>query len=303
MTPQRSVATISHQRNASRSTVGTRGLLVGGQEALDAAEAARAERLRGAEPPGPDAEPGQVLVDLADVHQLPVQHGGQAGRRRRSGCPSGSRRAPAAAATAAGRLAASQRNAHSNVAVVSPISSSRSRHSASWSVCVEADPVRVGAVDRGQRLRALPQQPVAAGVVEVCGECAGRSSRRAIASQMRNGLPSAAGELSAARMWGTGAPAAAARRWTPASSSMPAWTSSGGPVRRISAPAAAFRRPRRTPTWCGWRHRSTCVRFSTCSPRRGPAAGPSAQLARFTCGRTRTAAGPPGGSGSPRRPR
>ena len=56
-----------------------------------------------------------------------------------------------------------------------------------------------------------------------------------IASQIRYGLPSAAGELSAARMWGTGAPAAAARRWTPASSSMPACTSSGGPVRRISA--------------------------------------------------------------------
>ena len=56
-----------------------------------------------------------------------------------------------------------------------------------------------------------------------------------MALHIRYGLPSAAGELSAARMWGTGAPAAAARCWTPASSSMPACTSSGGPVRRIRA--------------------------------------------------------------------
>jgi hypothetical protein len=34
---------------------------------------------RGTEPPCPDAEPGQVFVRGADVHQLPVQNGGKVG--------------------------------------------------------------------------------------------------------------------------------------------------------------------------------------------------------------------------------
>src|SRR5271166_6739970 len=64
-----------------------------------------------------------------------------------------------------------------------------------------------------------------------------------ISSQIKNGLPSAAGELSAIRMGGTGAPAAAAAAWTRASSSIPACTSSGGPMRRIND-----RRPRSSPS-------------------------------------------------------
>src|SRR6478752_10569928 len=54
--------------------VEARGLLISGEKAFDAAKAARTERGRCAEPPGPDAEPGQILVDLADVHEFPVQH-------------------------------------------------------------------------------------------------------------------------------------------------------------------------------------------------------------------------------------
>ena len=165
MTPQRSVARVSHHRNASRSSSVPAGRFIGGQEALDAAQPAGAEMLGRAEAPGPDAEPGQVLVHLADVHQLPVQHG------REPGFVDDQVAHPEVAVhqprgDGGGRFAASQRNAHSNVAVVSPISSSRSRHSVSWSASVRPDAVRIGAVDGGQRLRALLQQPFAAGVVE-----------------------------------------------------------------------------------------------------------------------------------------
>ncbi len=49
--------------------------LVGGQEALDAAQTACTQTRRGAESPGADAEPGQIFVDLAEVYELPVEHG------------------------------------------------------------------------------------------------------------------------------------------------------------------------------------------------------------------------------------
>ena len=87
-------------------------------------------------------------------------------------------------------------------------------------------PARTGAANR-----ARPAVPV--------GSSSRRWMRRTMVSplislQMKNGLPSAAGESSAIRTWGTGAPAAAAAAWARASSSMLACTSSGGPVRRIS---------------------------------------------------------------------
>ena len=206
----------------------------------------------------------------------------------------------------AGRCASSQRNAHSNVAVVSPMSSSRCRHSVSWSTSVRPSP------SGSERWMAA----------SACAHCCSSRSRpgssRArwifltivsppMASQMRYGLPSAAGELSAARMCGTGAPAAAARCWTAASSSIPACTSSGGPVRRISdltgSPPEAD---------SAWRRASNAhvvrlappvkaCRFSTLtSPRTGRSTAASCS---FTSARIRTAAGLPGGSGSPLRPR
>ena len=118
-----------------------------------------------AEAPGPDAEPGQVLVDLADVDQLPVQHGRQPGfvddqvahpevavhqhlrRRRRPVCGEPAER-PLECRCGVAHLVES----------VAPLGELVGRG--------QADPVRVGAVDRGQRLRALLQQSLAAGVVE-----------------------------------------------------------------------------------------------------------------------------------------
>jgi hypothetical protein len=118
-------------------------------------------------------------------------------------------------------------------------------------------------------------------------------------SPARVRLPSAAGELSAAKIWGTGAPAAAARCWTSASSSMPACTSSGGPVRRINArrsrPATASNAQvvRLAPP-------VKVLRFSTTTP--SPSTGRSTDSScSFTSAQNRRAAGPPGGSGSPRR--
>jgi hypothetical protein len=74
----------------------------------------------------------------------------------------------------------------------------------------------------------------------------------AISSQIRNGCPGAA-ESDATSTCGTGAPAATAAACTAASSSIPAWMSSGGAVRRISAAAV---RPDRVEGWCGWLRRS-----------------------------------------------
>ena len=136
-----------------------------------------------------------------------------------------------------GRCAASQRKPHSKVAVVSPIASSRWRHSTSWSswvspgACASA---RWIAANAWAHCRSKCSRAPA-----LSAPSSWRWMRRTmvsplISSQMRNGLPSAAGELSARRTCGTGAPAAAAAACAWASSSMPACTSSGGPVRRIS---------------------------------------------------------------------
>ena len=142
-----------------------RGLLVGGQKALDAAESACAERLGRAEPPGPDAEPGQVLVDLAGVHQFPVQDGGQPGavddqvahpevavhqnpRRRRR--PVGGQPAK--------RPLEGRRGIAHLVEAVAPL--------AELIGLCQADALGVGAVDGGKRLGALPKQPLATGIVE-----------------------------------------------------------------------------------------------------------------------------------------
>ena len=299
MTPQLSVATVRCQRNASRSMAVPAACLVGAEEALDAAEPACAESLWRPEPPGPYAEPRQVLVDLADVDQLPVQHGGEAGSVDDQVAhpevavhqPRWCRRRPVGREPPKRPLECRCGIAHF-VESVAPLGQLLG--------LLEADPVGVGAVDGGQRLRTLFEQPARAPRRRASGGCAGRSSRRRSALQIRYGLPSATGELSAARMWGTGAPAAAARCCTLASSSMPACTSSGGPVRRISAcllsspTASKAHVVRLAPP-------VRVVRFSMLtSPRTG--ARTSASCC-FTCGRTRRVAAPPVGSGSPLHPR
>ena len=120
---------------------------------------------RGAEPPGPDAEPRQVLVDLADVHQFPVEHGGQIGavddqvahpevavhqagwRRRGSMCGQPAER-PLESGGGVGHI----------VELLSPL--------AELVLLDEAGSARLRPVDRGQRLRTLNQQLSAALVVE-----------------------------------------------------------------------------------------------------------------------------------------
>ena len=103
----------------------------------------------------------------------------------------------------------------------------------------------------------------------------------------------------AARMWGTGALAAAARCWTSASSSMLECTSSGGPVRRINArrcPPATASNAHVVRLAPPVRARS----FSTTAP--SPTTGRNTDSSRsFIYAQNRRAAGPPGGSGSPRR--
>ena len=159
--------------------------------------------------------------------------------------------------------------------------------------------VRIGAVDRGQRLRALPQQPARPASSGRAG-CAARSSRRR--SRRRSGTDCPAPQAnSAARMCGTGAPAAAARldaglqfharvhvvgragAQDQRACAPSVTTASNAQVVRLAPPVSAA--------------------GSRCSRRRAPAAGPSASRASFTCGRNRRSAAPPGGSGSPRRPR
>lgn len=154
-----------HQPPVKRHPVdGSRaGLLIGPQEALDAAEAAGAQAGRGAESPGPDAEPRQVFVRLADVHKFPIQHGGKVGsvddevahpevavhqhRRRRVGPVCGQ---PAKPPFEGGGGVAHVVEAPAPFVELVLVCQAR----AVW----------VGAVNGGRRLRALPQQSGAAGV-------------------------------------------------------------------------------------------------------------------------------------------
>ena len=134
-----------------------------------------------------------------------------------------------------GRLSASQRNAHSKVAVVSPMASSWSRHSASWSSSAQAEHVRC-------RRGGWPPAPRRTGAAVVPGPgrrrasagSGGRSSRRRSRRRSETDCQ--------VRQWNRRRPRCGGpvRRRRPrrvaraASSSMPACTSSGGPVRRIS---------------------------------------------------------------------
>ena len=59
--------------------IGTQPPSTRGNFGLDAAQPACAEMLGRPEAPGPDAEPGEVLVRLAEMHQFPVEHGRQTG--------------------------------------------------------------------------------------------------------------------------------------------------------------------------------------------------------------------------------
>ncbi len=76
ITPHLRVPSTSHQRRAPRSTVGARRRLVGGHQVVARGDAASGERR--SEPPGPHAEPTQVLQRVAEVGQLPVEDGPQA---------------------------------------------------------------------------------------------------------------------------------------------------------------------------------------------------------------------------------
>ena len=163
-----------------------------------------------AEAPGPDAEPGQVLVDLADVHQFPVQHRGQPGFVDDQ--------------VAHPEIAVHQSRRRRRRPVSRPASETPTRM---WPWC---RPCRraVAATRSAGRRRSGPPRPGRRGgwrpapVRTAAAAVRGRRRRGArwilltivspsMALQIRYGLPSAAVELSAARMCGTGAPAAAAR--------------------------------------------------------------------------------------------
>ena len=129
MTPQRSVASASHQRNASRSTVDARRPPHRRRGSSRCCPGRPRRALGCAEPPRPDAEPGQVLV------ASPMCTSSQSSTAARPESVDDQVAHPEVAVhqhatvTAAAGWRSSQRNAHSNVAVVSPISSSRARHS------------------------------------------------------------------------------------------------------------------------------------------------------------------------------
>ena len=138
------------------------GLLVGPQEARRCCRGPR----RPGSPERRTATPGcRTTPGLRTPRRrVPApSRGRRQGRiRRRSGFPSGNRRAPEPGATAvAGGRPASEtptrkwRWCH-------PWRRGAARHSASWSSRARAGVVGVGAVDGGQRLRALAQQPRAA---------------------------------------------------------------------------------------------------------------------------------------------
>ena len=226
-----------HQPPAKRLAVDgrTRGLLRRRDRKLSTLPRPPAPRCSGA--PNRQARmqnQARSSYDLADVHQLPVQHGRQSGSVDDE--------------VAHPEVAVHQHAAATARAGGRPASETPTRR---WPWCRPcrrggratrpAGRRRSGRARPGRRggWRPAPARTAAAAVrgrcvVERRAGCAGRSSRRRSRRRSGYGLPSAAGELSATRMCGTGAPAAAARCWTAASSSMPACTSSGGPVRRIS---------------------------------------------------------------------
>ena len=143
----------------------TRGGFIGRQEALDTAQAARPEMFGRAEAPGPDTEPCQVLVRLADVHEFPIQHGSQTGfvddQVSHPEIPVHQaclrRRGPVRVQPAKRPLECGRGVAH----VVEPLSPFGELVDVG-----QAHPIGVGAMDGCQRLRALLQQPFAAGLVK-----------------------------------------------------------------------------------------------------------------------------------------
>ena len=226
-----------HQPPVQRRTVdaGAAGLLVGRQEVLDAAEPAGAERRAGRRTatPGCRTTPGPRRPRRCASVPSPAPP--PARSRRRSGCPSGSRRAPARSATAR--------------ADARPASGTPTR---TWLWCRPCR--RAGAATR-RAGRARPARCPSGSArwiaASACAHCASSRPRPAssrprwmrrtivspaIASQIR--IRIAQCRRRNRRRPGCGAPArrrprraAAPRPRVPC----PAWMSSGGPVRRISA--------------------------------------------------------------------
>ena len=314
MTPQRSVATVSHHRNASRSTAAPAACSYADRKLSTLPSPPAPSALGRAEPPGPDAEPGQVLVDLSGVHQFPVQDGGQPGgvddqvahpeitvhqnpRRRRwpvSGQP-------------AKRPLEGRRGIAHLVEAVTPL--------AELIGLCQADALGVGAVDGGKRLGALPQQPLATGIVEAAVDSSDdRLAADGITDEVRIaecGRGIVRGQDVGDRCTGGGRPLLHTRLQLHTRMPPP---SSGGPVRRISA--------RRMPSPTASNDHVVRLappvkahRFSmpTPSPSTGSSTVASAALRSsadraprvrvVTCARSRRVSGRRGGSGSPQRPR
>ena len=172
MTPHRSVASTSHQWNAVRSTGAPPAPFIGGEEVLDAAEPARAEFSGCAEPPRPDAEPGQVLDRLTGVGELPVEYRGEVGRLGVSSWPTSMirlpiRKSPCTSTQIGGRgtvqFQPAKRPLECRSGVAHFVEPSAPR--ADLVLLGDVGGGDVGTVDRGQRRRALAR-------------AAGRGSRR-----------------------------------------------------------------------------------------------------------------------------
>ena len=258
MTPQRRVASASHQRNASRSTRTPAGLLVGGAGSLRCCPARRHRAPAGA--PNRQARMqnhARSSYDLAGVHQFPVQHRGQAGAvDDEVAHPEVAVHQRVAATAAAGWRPASETPTRTSP-WCRPSSSSRSRHSVSWS--------SLGQIRPSGSARWMAASACAHCVSSACGGHASsraRWMRRTIVSPaMRRrsgtGCPVRQANRRRARMCGTGAPAAAAAALRPRPR-VPCRHAlrRAGRCAGSGAGAAAVGDAHRTPRWSGWRRRS-----------------------------------------------
>ena len=260
ITPHLRVPSVSHQRSASRSTGATARGLVGRRQLLAGGDAAG--RQRRAEPPGPHAEPPEVLHRVAEVGQLPVEDRPQpVGADEQVPEPEVAVDDPRLV-RASGRFASSQRNPSSKAGWGSPSPSSTSRYCATWSDAREpVDGVGRDAVDRRHRradLRAEPRR--APSPTRRRAAACGRSSRPRAARPPCPALPST-DPSSAATTPATGTPRVGRRpeqrrlgrpcRSRSSSPSVPAASAAGSaaaarrppPGRTTTSPATPRRQP------------------------------------------------------------